>query len=111
MLSIVGERPESGVRIDVTRPLSGGPPWRYEGEAVTPEARFRMLAVVEAAGTVSVELPASEPQPAPASERGELRDLREKVRLMLRAVWKHASEEPSGWVPPPRRIVRWRPEP
>jgi hypothetical protein len=28
------------------------------------------------------------------------------VRLLLRAAWKHTHED---GVPPPRRIVRWRP--
>src|ERR1019366_5112626 len=48
-MGIVGT-PESGVRIDVSRPRDGGPPWRYEGEAVTPEARHPVIAVVSADG-------------------------------------------------------------
>jgi len=93
-MGIVGGRPETGVRLDVSRPREGGPPWRYEGEAATPTACYRVIADVDAAGDASVELPAQ----APAA-------LVEKVRLILRAAWRHAREDD---VPPPRRIVRWR---
>ena len=93
-MSIVGSHPESGVRIDVARDLSAQAPWRYEGEVVTPSERFRVAAVLEQDGMVSVELQTG----APAS-------LAEKTRLLVRAAWKHASEEDS---PPPRHIVRWR---
>jgi hypothetical protein len=110
-MTIVGDRPESGVRIDVERPLSGGPPWRYEGEAVTPHARFRMSAVVRADGDVTVEV-----SDTAAGVRQSLAELAERLRRMMRAAWKHASEdaldaESAGPPPPPRRIVRWRPEP
>jgi hypothetical protein len=93
-MGIVGHRPETGVRIDIARGRAGGPPWRYEGEAVTPSERFRVVAVVGDDGTVSVELQSD----APAG-------LAEKVRLLVRAVWKHAHDDDA---PPPRRIVRWR---
>ncbi len=33
--------------------------------------------------------------------------LAEKTRLLVRAAWKHAHDQGA---PPPRRIVRWRPE-
>jgi hypothetical protein len=102
-VGIVGDRPESGVRIALERPAHGGPPWSYAGEAVTPEARFALSAVIAADGTVAIELqlqPQLEPQlrDAPAA-------LVEKVRLLVRAAWKHAHEDGA---PPPRRIVRWR---
>ena len=45
-------------------------------------------------GTVVVELDPDAPTA-----------LAEKVRLLLRAAWKHAEEEV---VRPPRHIVRWR---
>jgi hypothetical protein len=93
-MGIVGGRPETGVRIAVERGGPGGPPWRYEGEAVTADARFPLVAVVAADGDVSVELPREAPAP-----------LAEKVRLLVRAAWKHAQEDGA---PPPRRIVRWR---
>lgn len=101
-MAIVGHHPETGLRISVERvraDASGaardaGPPWRYEGEAVTPTARFRVAAVVEADGTVAIDLPGDAPV-----------GLAEKARLIVRAAWKHAAE---GEAPPPRRIVRWR---
>jgi hypothetical protein len=95
-MSIIGSTPESGVRIDVTRPREGAPPWRYEGEAVTAAARFAVVSTVTAEGDVSVELAADAP-PAIA----------ERVRLLMRAAYKHAREDDQ---PPPRRIVRWRAE-
>jgi len=96
-MGIVGTTPESGVRIDVTRPREGGPPWRYEGEAVTPGARLSVTAVVSADGQVTVELAAGA-APAMAATA-------ERVRLLLRAAHKHAREDGQ---PPPRRVVRWR---
>jgi hypothetical protein len=93
-MSIVGQHPETGVRIDVERAREGGPPWRYEGEAVTPAARFRLAATVGDDGTVGVELEAGAP--------GGLAD---KARLLLRTVWKHAEDDATY---PPRHIVRWR---
>jgi hypothetical protein len=95
-MGIVGHHPETGVRIDVERDPAGGPPWRYEGEAVTPMARFRVAAAVAEDGRVSVEL-----------EIGAPPGLAEKARLLVRAAWKHAREEEAV---PPRRIVRWRPD-
>jgi hypothetical protein len=191
-VSIVGERPESGVRIEVERPHRGGPPWSYQGEAITSGARIRLLAVVDAGGGVTVEFPSGEFRsgefrsdefpsgefpsgefpsgefpsgefpsgefpsgefpsdeapavPAPGesatgnrsgsklfaegvpgtdetcsfsgegprkttrhvSARHLRADLADRVRLILRAAWRHAKED---GVPPPRRIVRWRPE-
>jgi hypothetical protein len=98
-MGIVGEYPESGVRIDVERARLGGPPWRYAGEAVTPRERFALTAVVEADGDVTVELGGEATPPRSA--------VADKVRLMMRAAWKHGQESASA---PPRRIVRWRPE-
>ncbi len=95
-MSIVGHQPETGVRIDVQRSLDGQPPWRYRGEAVTADARVPLVAVVSAEGDVAIELP---PGAAPA--------LRDKVRLIMRAAWKHAHQDGA---PPPRRILRWRPD-
>jgi hypothetical protein len=95
-MPIVGPRPESGVRVDVERPLKGGPPWRYVGHVATPAACVSLEATMGEDGSVDVSLPADSPD-----------GLDEKVRLLLRAAFKHAQGE--GW-PPPRRIVRWRPE-
>jgi hypothetical protein len=94
-MGIIGEHPESGVRIDVERPLLGGPPWRYEGEAVTPTGRHRIVVDVESDGTVHVRTGQADPPLPP-----------EPVRLLMRAVWKHADAEGAA---PPRRVVRWRP--
>jgi hypothetical protein len=93
-MGIVGHHPETGVRIDVERERAAGPPWRYEGEVVTPSSRYRVAALLAEDGGVSVELETA----APAG-------LAEKTRLLVRAAWKHAHEEQA---PPPRRIVRWR---
>lgn len=95
-MPIVGPRPESGVRVDVERPLHAGPPWRYVGRAATPEASFALEATLREDGSADVSLPSE----APAG-------LDEKVRLLLRAAFKHAQGEARH---PPRRIVRWRPE-
>lgn len=95
-MSIIGSTPESGVRIDVARPREGGPPWRYEGEAVTSTARFALASTVSAEGEVVVELPAEAPE-----------GIGERVRLLMRAAYKHAREDAQ---PPPRRVVRWRAE-
>jgi hypothetical protein len=98
-MSIVGQYPEGGVRIDIARAIANGvdgPPWHYQGEAVTPSARFALQVLVGADGSIAVEL-AREAPPG----------LGEKTRLMLRAVWRHATESEA---PPPRRIVRWRPD-
>jgi hypothetical protein len=93
-MSIVGDRPEGGLRIDVARPREGGPPWRYDGAVITPTERYAAAAVVSAEGEVTVELPAEAPE-----------GMAEKARLVLRAAYKHAREDGG---PPPRHIVRWR---
>jgi hypothetical protein len=93
-MPIVGNHPETGVRVVVERSVAGEPPWRYEGEAVTQNARFWLVAVVDAGGGVAVELPAD----APAH-------LADRARLIIRAAYKHAAD---GGSSPPRRIARWR---
>jgi hypothetical protein len=92
-MGIVGEFPETGVRIEVERPAAGGPPWRYAGYAVAPGARFAMSAVVSAHGDVRVELPPDAPQ-----------GLADRIRLILRTAYRHAQNDA---VAPPRRLVRW----
>jgi hypothetical protein len=95
-MGIIGPRPETGVRIELERPLEGGPPWRYDGQAVTPTQRFDVAVVVSLDGDVAVELPEDAPE-----------GLAARVRLVLRAAWKNAEQERPA---PPRRIVRWRAE-
>ena len=92
-MSIVGERPESGMRLRIERPLAGGPPYRYAGELATAEATRPLAALVDADGEVTVQLEGAD---AP---------LLEKLRLVIRAAFRHAREDAR---PPPRRIQRWR---
>jgi hypothetical protein len=100
-MPIVGSSPESGVRIDVSRPREGGPPWRYEGLAVTSSETWAATATIAESGEVVVE--SGEAGAAGASSLPE--SIAERVRLLLRAAYKHAREDGQ---PPPRRIVRWR---
>lgn len=93
-MGIVGHHPESGFRIEVERARESGPPWRYEGEAVTPATRFPLAATVREDGAVDVELEAAAPS-----------GLAEKVRMLLKTAWRHADQDE---VAPPTRIVRWR---
>ncbi len=93
-MAIVGHLLENGVRVAVERRRAEGPPWDYEGEAAVKGERFRLEARVDADGTVTVELT---PEPPTG--------LADKVRLIVRTAWKHASED---GVDPPRRIARWR---
>lgn len=99
-MGIVGERPESGFRVDVERPPGDAPPWRYAGWVVTPSARVGIEIEIEVDGSVKVHVQGAAP---------ELKDtdLKEKVRLLVRSAVKHAEGEGAG---PPRRIVRWRAE-
>jgi hypothetical protein len=99
-VAIIGERPETGVRIAIERPREGGPPWSYAGAAVLPDASYPLRVTVSEAGDVGVELaPAAEAASAPPA------DLAEKVRLIVRTVYRQAKadDEPPAW-----RIVRWR---
>jgi hypothetical protein len=93
-MGIVGDVPERGVRIALERTRAGGPPWVYRGEAVTPASRHAIVATVSNEGDVGIELPAESPA-----------GLDKRVRLVLRAAWKHASADGT---PPPLRIARWR---
>ena len=95
-MGIVGERPESGVRIALERDKQAGPPWNYRGAAHVPDASFECSVVVSHQGDVDVTLPPAAPP-----------DLSEKVRLIVRTVFKQAKAdaEPPAW-----KIVRWRGE-
>jgi hypothetical protein len=106
-MPITGEYPEGGVRFEVellrgNRGNRGNrddredrPPWTYAGHAVAPGARWALQAVVSEAGSVTVTL-----------EEGAPEGTAERVRLLLRAAWKHALAE--GRPAPPRRLQRWR---
>ena len=103
-VSIVGERPQSGVRIAIERPRTEGPPWSYDGTAALPAAIFPVRVTVSDIGEVDVLLsPASEP--APESGVMPPADLAEKIRLIVRTVFRQAK---SDGEPPAFRIVRWR---
>ncbi len=101
-MAIVGQRPETGVRIALERPRSGGPPWSYAGAAVLPDASFPLRVTVSEAGEVDVEL-----SPSVASGSPPPADLQEKVRLIVRTVYRQAKSDGEA---PARSVVRWRGE-
>ena len=100
-MPVAGQRPESGVRIELERPCGDVPPWTYSGAAHVPSASHPVVVVVAHDGQVHVTLDVRNGQDAPAP------DLAEKVRLIVRAVTKQARADD---VAPPLRIVRWRGE-
>jgi hypothetical protein len=101
-VAIVGERPETGVRIAIERPREGGPPWAYAGTAALPDAIFPVEVTVGSEGEVAVVL-------APARESGIAppADLAEKIRLIVRTAYRQAKTDDEA---PAFRIVRWRGE-
>lgn len=102
VVPIAGDRPETGVRIKIERNKSlEDPPWRYAGAAHVPEASFPVAVDVDAAGEVTVTISPAPDGSAPPP------DLAEKVRLIVRTVYRQAKAdgEPPAW-----RIVRWRGE-
>lgn len=106
IVAIVGERPLTGVRIEIERPREGGPPWSYAGRAFLPDATFTTTVRVTEAGDVDVELgpEAEEPAATPPA------DLAEKIRLIVRTLYKQARADSDAAGPraPAFRIVRWR---
>lgn len=99
-MPIAGDRPEAGVRIKIERDKAlDDPPWRYAGALHVPEASFPVAVDVDASGEVAVAI---SPAPDGALPPG---DLTEKVRLIVRAVYRQAKAEGE---PPAWRIVRWR---
>jgi hypothetical protein len=99
-VAIIGERPETGVRIAVERPREGGPPWSYSGSAALPEDVFPVQVTVSEDGDVGVTL-------GPSKDGGALppADLAEKIRLIVRAAYRQAKSDDEA---PAFRIVRWR---
>ncbi len=87
------------MRIAIERPREGGPPWSYAGAAVLPQASYPVQVTVSEAGEVGVTLA---PAPDGSAPPG---DLAEKVRLIVRTVYRQAKsdDEPPAW-----RIIRWR---
>jgi hypothetical protein len=57
----VPHHPERGLRIEVERQFENGPPWCYQGRAVTPNRSYDLSAVVSEDGRVSVEVASDTP--------------------------------------------------
>jgi hypothetical protein len=93
-MGIVGEQPESGMRVVAERPRGAGPPWRYEGEAAVQDAHFHLVVTLDEHGVVNVDVDGEPPA-----------GLGDKVRLIVRTAWRRAAED---GLSPPVRIARWR---
>jgi hypothetical protein len=92
-MAIVGEKPESGVRVRIERaPRNETGSSEYAGTVTTPDEQWNVSAAIDAAGDVKIT------SDAPAS-------VIEKVRLLVRTAVRHASD---GGAPLPRVIHRWR---
>ena len=100
-MPVTGERPESGVRIEIARAKRAGPeahdagPWIYEGAAHTPDTSVPIRVTVSEGGEVEVVVASDE----------VVGDLAERVRLIVRTAHKQAKADGE---PPPLRITRWR---
>jgi len=105
-MAIAGERPETGVRIAIERDPSGEAPWRYAGAAHLPEGDVPIRVTVSAAGDVEVTVDVGGAG-APGLSVASAPDLAERVRLIVRAVFRQAAADGA---PPAWRIVRWRGE-
>lgn len=101
-MPIVGDKPETGVRIAVERSGEAGPPWTYEGSVQMPNASLLIRCVVGEDASVEAALVDDQDRSRPDAPA-----LLEKARLIVRAAAKQAHVE---GLPPPRRIVRWRGE-
>jgi hypothetical protein len=84
------------MRVVAERSRAAGPPWRYEGEAALNDARFRLVATLDANGGVQVQVDPDAPD-----------GLADKVKLIVRTAWRRASED---GLHPPLRVARWRPD-
>jgi hypothetical protein len=94
-MSIVGDHPEAGIRFDLER-MTTSAPWVYAGSAFTNEVEHRVEASIDAAGVVTMVDEATLPK-----------EVVQRVTLLLRTTWKHATRErPDGILP--RRLHRWR---
>lgn len=89
-MGIIGERPESGVRVTLTRDASGA----YVGEATTSAERYPVRVAVGEGDAVDVTV-----------EGGD-EALAERVRLIVRTAIRHARADGRAL---PRSIQRWRP--
>lgn len=85
----------SALKVELARDaLSQNAPFTYRGAVHRETEKIQVEATIQADGTVSVT----------AADK----DVAERVRLLLRAVYKQSTSE--GLVAPPRKIVRWREE-
>jgi hypothetical protein len=85
----IAHHPESGLRIEVERQYDEGPPWCYQGKAVTPSSAYGVSAIVKGDGSVSVEVASEAP-----------RRVADRVVRVMKA----------ACVGLPHRIVQWRGE-
>jgi hypothetical protein len=95
---IVGDRPETGLRIAIERPPSpGAPPLTYMGAVHAPGASHAVEVHVGEDGEVTVRF-----LEAPPADEAALAD---RVRLVVRTVLRRAQGDGR---PAPLRIHRWR---
>lgn len=100
-MAIVGDHPQRGIRfiLQLSERADGGsveaPPCVYEGAAFTPDVRYVMRILVDGDGN------------ATCGDSAVPDDIREKARLLVKTMVKHATSEGTA---PPRRIMRWRGE-
>jgi hypothetical protein len=81
-------RPTHGTRFTLVRKTQWAP-FRYGGTVATPDAECELSAEIAESGEVTVHLPLEGP-------------VRERLRLMLRSVWKESEGNP------PAMVRRWR---
>ena len=106
-MPIVGDRPESGVRIAIERDANkNDPPWIYAGEVHLPDGSHPVAVEVDADGEVGVSIGRMS---HPHEDEGPLAppELTEKVRLIVRTAYRQAKADGEA---PAWRIVRWRGE-
>ena len=97
-MAIVGDHPQRGIRFILERAEAAAvatPPCVYGGAAFTPDTRHALKIAVDAEGN------------ATCADAGVPDDIREKARLLVRTMVRHALAEGTA---PPRRIMRWRGE-
>jgi hypothetical protein len=103
-MPIVGDRPESGLRIAIERDAKKDePPWIYAGNVHLPDGDHPVVVEVDADGEVAVSIgPRADAAAADAPP-----ELTEKVRLIVRTAYRQAKADGEA---PAWRIVRWRGE-
>jgi hypothetical protein len=85
----------SALKVELSRDASARTaPFSYAGVVHRGTEKIQVEAILQEDGTVTVT----------AADK----DIAERVRLLLRAVYKQSTQE--GLPAPPRKIVRWREE-